>query len=206
MTDHIQEQISAFIDDELSSEECAFLVRRLGSDVHAREQLVRYAAIGSALRSEALIASSGLLRDRVRSALDGAPPTQSRRRAVVRPRRRQWAYSLAGVGVAASVAVVALFSLRMTVEEGVLAQPVGASVLTPNTVSPVLPSYVVPSDAVDAAEAHSLVPPVRLTNYLFQHGNYTSTLQRTSVQSNVVGIAKPETTTAELAEPVADER
>jgi negative regulator of sigma E activity len=188
MTEHVQEQISAFIDDELSSEECAFLVRRFSSDPHARQQVVRYAAIGSALRSEALSASSSLLRDRINSALDGmpsAPARQSRQPARV----RRWAQLMAGSSIAASVAVAALFGLRS------LNQPNEAVVNATTVAAPGRQwtepaSYVVPGESADAARV--VVPPIRLTNYLMQHGNYASMLHRNSVHSNVVGINESE--------------
>ena len=56
MNEHIHEQISAFLDDELSSEESAFLVRRLTSDTLAHHQTIRYSAIGSVLRRESPLA------------------------------------------------------------------------------------------------------------------------------------------------------
>ena len=77
MSERIHEQISAFLDDELSSEESAFLVRRLTSDTLAHQQTIRYATIGSVLRDESVLANSKLLRDRVHAVLDGAPISQS---------------------------------------------------------------------------------------------------------------------------------
>ena len=191
MTEHVQEQISAFIDDELSSEECAFLARRLSSDESARAQLTRYAAIGSVLRGETLVANSSLLLDRVHAALDGAP--EPRQRALLaRKGQRRWAYSLAGAGVAASVAVAALFGLRVLLEDDNRLDAIRASAGAPAARADE-PSYVVPSET----EARVFTPPVRLTNYLVQHGNYSSGLQRTSVNSNVVGTVKQEAMTAE---------
>src|SRR5690606_28907488 len=54
MSEQIHDQVSAFLDDELSAEECAFLVRRIERDPEARDKLVRYSLIGSALREELL--------------------------------------------------------------------------------------------------------------------------------------------------------
>jgi negative regulator of sigma E activity len=202
MTEHIKEHISAFIDDELSAEECAFLVRRLGSDPDARSQLMRYAAIGSALRQEFPAVSSNLLRDRLRASLDGAEPLPVKRPPLLR--RRRWAYPLAGAGIAASVAVAALFGLRFALDGAGSTGPLQAAGMVPTspTTQVVAPaSYVVP---VDSSEPRAFSPPIRLTNYLVQHGNYASTLQRTSVHSNLVGIAKPDATTADTsdADPV----
>lgn len=52
MSDHIREQLSEFVDDEMSVEECDFFVRRLQLDDEARSRFVRYQLIGSALRGE----------------------------------------------------------------------------------------------------------------------------------------------------------
>jgi negative regulator of sigma E activity len=199
MTEHVHEQISAFLDDELSSEECAFLVRRFSSDAHARRQVIRYAAIGSALRREGMPANSNLLRERINQALDGIPSTPVRQ--VRAPRRsRHWTQLIAGSSIAASVAVAALFGLR-TLNQSDAAPATAATVAGPPRQWTEPTSYVVPGDSADAARV--VVPPIRLTNYLVQHGNYTSTLHRNSVHSNVVGISEPEPEPA--VEPTATE-
>lgn len=203
MTEHIQEQLSAFVDDELSSEECAFLVRRLSGDPSARAQLTRYVAIGSVLRCEPVVANSSMLRDRVRAALDGVTDAPARR-AMPAPRpSRRWAYSVAGAGIAASVAVVALLGLRTVLSGGTGVATTQAGLGTRGSQPTVSPSYVVPADT---SEARAYSPPIRLTNYLVHHGNYTSTLQRTSVNSNVVGNSTPESTTAQLPDATSSER
>ena len=63
MTGQIQEQISAFSDDELSPEECEFLVRRLERDSESREKVQSYAVIGAALRGELLGPDPDVLRN-----------------------------------------------------------------------------------------------------------------------------------------------
>jgi negative regulator of sigma E activity len=185
MTEEINDQISAFIDDELSEQESAFLVRRFEHDEAAHERAVRYSVIGSALRGELLQPYPAVLRRRIVSALDGAPvPSTSRvserwSTRLVRP--------LLGVGIAASVALVALVGLRSLNEarvgpaSGVAPAP---GLVVREVVSP--PSYVVPPEV---AEPNAIVSPIRLTNYLVHHGEYASRLSRTSVHSNVVGAA-----------------
>ena len=54
MTEPAQDQISAFADDELSAEECEFLVRRMERDPEFRQKALSYATIGAALRGEIL--------------------------------------------------------------------------------------------------------------------------------------------------------
>jgi hypothetical protein len=89
------------------------------------------------------------------------------------------------VGIAATVAVVAIGALRSVNETsvspgGVL--PVAATPLQTRE-AVVAPSYVVPQDT----DQSRTVAPIRLTNYLMHHGEFASGLTRTSVNSNVVG-------------------
>jgi hypothetical protein len=183
----VQDQVSAFLDDELADEETAFLVRRFEWDAEARDQLRRYTAIGCALRSELTTADPDVLRRRVASAMRGATSQQqpTTRLASVAPSwRTRLVRPLVGVGIAAAVAIAAVVALRSANEARF---PVDASLdRTPvqarQWIEP--PSYVVPQDA---AESGPVVPPIRLTNYLMRHGEYASGLSRTSVNSNVVG-------------------
>jgi negative regulator of sigma E activity len=52
MSEHIHEQTSEFVDDEMSVEECDFFVRRLQRDGDARKRFLRYQLIGAVLRGE----------------------------------------------------------------------------------------------------------------------------------------------------------
>jgi negative regulator of sigma E activity len=183
MSEQIHEQISAFLDDELSAEESAFLVRRLSSDSLARRQTIRYTTIGSVLREEAVLSNSTLLRDRIHAVLDGIPVSQS---AVGSASRRsgRWTRLVAAAGVAGAVAVSSLLGLRALNDD-----LSGPSRVQSVTVAPGAwtepDSYVVPGDNMRSSQVAA--PPIRLTNYLMQHGNYASTLNRTSVNSHVIG-------------------
>jgi anti-sigma factor RsiW len=188
MSEEIHEQISAFLDDELSPEESAFLVRRLDRDADARNQFIRYALVGSALRGDLLHADSSPLRRRIMAALDGkvlegvaAAPTPREPSATFSP-------SVAGFGVAALVAVVAIVGLRALnlADSGdpsaAVAAGASSSALEPR-------GYVV---SQDYPEWRVITPPIRMTNYLVQHGSVASMLSRTSINSNVVGVMAPE--------------
>jgi len=179
MTEQINDQISAFIDDELSVEESALFARRFDRDPSARAQALRYTMIGAALRGEMLEPHS-VLRRRIAAALDGAVPAAERRAPHWSAR---YARPLLGFGIAAAVAVAAIGTLRLVNETG--GAPNGANggaVLASDQV--VAPSYVVPQDATPAGPVTS---PIRLTNYLIHHSEYASGLGRASVSSNVVG-------------------
>jgi len=191
MTEQISDQISAFIDDELSDEESAFLLRRFERDTDARNRAARYTMIGAALRDELLGPDHSILRRRIAVALTGAvPPAQQRPTP-----RLQWRYlrPAVGVGIAATVAVAAIFGLR-AVNVGRVGAPSSAATLNAPLQTRVdgggepAPSYVVPREVSDAPVVAT--PAVRLTNYVMHHSEYASRLYRTSVHSNVVGAAE----------------
>jgi sigma-E factor negative regulatory protein RseA len=187
MTDQISDQISAFIDDELSDEESAFLLRRFERDSDARNLAVRYTMIGSALRGELLGPDPAILRRRVVVGMTGAPP------ATARPPVARWharlARPLVGVGIAATVAIAAIGGLRL-INDARLADGASGAGLTassPREMREIVAapaSYVVPQEVSDPPV---VAPAIRLTNYLVHHGEYASRLSRTSVHSNVVG-------------------
>lgn len=96
-------QLSALIDDELSRNEVPFLVRRLAQDPEAVSQLGSYFMISDAIKRQLPEVMDAGLAERVRLALDAEPALQGARggpRRLLRP--------LAGLGVAASVAMIAL--------------------------------------------------------------------------------------------------
>jgi len=208
MTEQISDQISAFIDDELSDEESGFLVRRFERDADARNRAARYTMIGAALRDELLGPDHSVLRRRIAVALTGtAPPVQQRPAA-----RIQWRYlrPAVGVGVAATVAVAAIFGLRAVNVARVGVPGAAAAINAPlqtRVQSPKPPpSYVVPRETSDPP-AIGTPPEIRLTNYVMHHSEYASRLQRTSVHSNVVGAAEllpPAESAAAKREPAGE--
>jgi sigma-E factor negative regulatory protein RseA len=202
MTDQINDQISAFIDNELTADESALLVRRFERDTEARARAMRYTLIGASLRGELLEPHPSVLRQRIASALSGnASPSISRARA---PWKDRWARPLIGLGIAATVAVVAIGTLRSLNEASFApgSVPTGASALQ---VSDRDQAYVVPQ----GTDESRVGAPIRLTNYLMHHGEFASGLQRTSVNSNVLGGAiEPAAaveTTVSPAKPVVQE-
>jgi sigma-E factor negative regulatory protein RseA len=200
MTEQINDQISAFIDDELPEQESAFLLRRFERDSDARNQAMRYTMIGSALRNELLGPDPAILRRRLAVALTGAPLPASR------PQQRlpsPYLRPLVGFGIAASVAVAAIAGLR-TINEARVEPSAAESPLISSTLRGPLeavaqaPSYVVPQEVSDVP---IVAPQIRLTNYLVHHGEYASRLSRTSVHSNVIGV--PERLPEAVVAPVS---
>jgi sigma-E factor negative regulatory protein RseA len=204
MTEQINDQISAFIDDELSAEESGLLVRRFERDADARALALRYTLIGSALRGELLDPHPDVLRQRIAGAFTGAtsPPVPAARAPLASSAR--YVRPLLGFGIAATVAVAAIVGLRSLND----ARPVPGGAAAPQLQSPLqarglvdASSYVVPRDA---AQGRPVTPPIRLTNYLMQHGEYASRLSRTSVNSNVVGAAEGQPAVELAAEAVLE--
>jgi sigma-E factor negative regulatory protein RseA len=186
MTEQINDQISAFIDDELSADESAMLVRRFERDPEARGRALRYTLIGDALRGQLLEPNPSILRRRVAASLSGAQAASPAKAAAGWPLR--FARPALGFGIAAAVAIVAIGVLRVVNDTQVAPVPVAATVETAQplqvrAIGDEAPSYVVPQEA---PEGRAVTPPIRLTNYLMRHGEYASGLSRTSVHSNVV--------------------
>jgi len=189
MTAEIQDQISAFADDELSPDECEFLVRRFSRDPESRDTVFRYAVIGAALRGDLLGPDPDLLRTRLRQSLDGVslvpkstyePP--SRAPAFLRP--------ALGAGIAASVAVAGLLALNYLTPSGSIdggSALIAQQVAVDSEAAPAV-SYVVPQDteATRGVIEPMIQQPIRLTNYLVRHGEYAIGIGRTSIHSNVV--------------------
>ena len=182
-TDRLNEQISGFIDDELSREECEFFVRRLQRDSESRSQYIRYQVIGAAIRGEHVTRGLAGLRERVQHALEDRPGLG----AEVAPRRHHPAWHwAAGASIAVSVAAVAVLGLRFA---GQLPFSFGSgSAIADQRLELVEPpSYVVPRVA---PQPQIVAPTVQLTGlqYLMHHGRHASTLGRTVVHSNVVAV------------------
>ncbi len=191
MTEQISDQISAFIDDELSDEESAFLLRRFERDADARNRAARYTMIGAALRDELVGSDPEILRRRIATALTGTAPATQQRPAA----RVPWRYlrPMVGVGIAATVAVAAIVGLRAVnfTRGGAPGTAATSAPLQAQTSEPAS-SYVVPRDIPDATAVPVVAPQgIRLTNYVMRHSEYASRLGRQSVHSNVVGAAEP---------------
>lgn len=105
--DALNEQLSALADDELRRDEALFLTRRLSQSPEAVEQLSRYFLISDALRKQLPETIDLGLAKRVAAALEHEESFNVRPSLV-----RRVAKPVAGLGVAASVAVAAITLMR----------------------------------------------------------------------------------------------
>lgn len=110
MNDAINMQISAFVDGELPQNEAELLLRRLCHDRNLRQQATEYLAMGRVMRGEHVFVGMASLRERIAAELDDTAFDDT---AVTSPPKSTgYLRPLAGVGIAAAVALVAVLGLQ----------------------------------------------------------------------------------------------
>jgi sigma-E factor negative regulatory protein RseA len=124
MSDEIREQLSALVDDELDKVERPLLLGRLQRDTGLREILGRYQLISEVMRGAGQAATLGIA-DRVKRALeqDAALPAADKSKTA----GLSWLKPIAGLTVAASVALVAVLAVTSIREPAVETAPRVAS-------------------------------------------------------------------------------
>ena len=174
MNDAIKLQISAFVDGELPDNETELLLRRLSQDAKLRLQAAQYLSIGHAIRGDIEPAGMSGLRSRVAAAL-GTEIAEPEPVAELVPAK--FMRPVAGVAVAASVAVMALMGLRMLGPVDELPAQ-GFDELSAVAIDDG-PSYTEPP----AAQFMSDRPSDMLTLYYLRHGQ-----QSPNLGSRLVGL------------------
>ena len=163
MNEKLHEQISALVDDELAEAEQALLIKRLDDDVHLRHSLSRYQLISDALQNHLPDRVDPDFSVGVQVALQDDPDMHVRSAGTARLFK-----PLAGLALAASVAVVAVFSLQSVRQESPLATPAVA------TAPAVVDEF--PATGVAPLLASSPVNPATgaqgLDIYLVNHNEY----------------------------------
>jgi sigma-E factor negative regulatory protein RseA len=105
MHEHINEKISQFLDNELDANDAFKLMRQVMLDTELKNTLLRYEAIGHALKTESFIAPQVNFLDRIHQELEHEPVyllPQQRKPIVFKPQHK----ILALVASAALVAVI----------------------------------------------------------------------------------------------------
>ena len=188
MTDAVNEQLSTCLDGELSAAELDLLLKRLERDPELRDALGRYTVIGEALRNTRPVVASRSFADKVMTAVEQEPAQKAvtRRGVRISPVLSRSLRPVAGIGIAATVAALAIFSVQRA---GVQAPgPIAANgpAVAPTAVvaqsSDEPASYIVPTSTSQSA----FVPATRLTNYVVAHSEYSSPLARRSVLTGVL--------------------
>ncbi len=167
----VEEQLSAWIDDELAVHEREWLGARLISDARQRERLARYALIGECLRGSSAAHQAHGLCHRVDRRLAAAEPVQ--------------AYGNPGAGAAgwpgrlggalAALLLVAVVGLGQWQARGPDDTAAGAQRLAAGQAAVrVLPVAVPPL----AGE--------RMASYLVHHGRFSAGLERQFIDARVI--------------------
>jgi sigma-E factor negative regulatory protein RseA len=112
MTEKLHEQISALVDDELAEAEQALLIKRLEGDVALRDSLLRYQLISDSLQNHLPRKIDPDFNIGVQLALQDDPEIQAGPAGLARMFK-----PVAGLAIAASVAVVAVLSLQSVRQE-----------------------------------------------------------------------------------------
>jgi sigma-E factor negative regulatory protein RseA len=189
MTDAVNEHLSTCLDGELSAAELDLLLKRLERDPELRDALGRYTVIGEALRNTRPVVASRSFADKIMAAVEQEPAQKAavtRRGVRISPVLSRSLRPVAGIGIAATVAALAIFSVQRA---GVEAPgPIAANELAAAPAAVVAQSsdepasYIVPTNTSQSA----FVPATRLTNYVVAHSEYSSPLARRSVLTGVL--------------------
>lgn len=176
MNDALKEQISAYVDGELPEHETELLVRRLAQDSQLRDLLSSYMTVGRSMRREPEVAAMRNLRQRISAALDdqeeiAIEPTT--------PAGNRFAKPLAGVAVAASVAVLALVGLQQTTDRSAAKQ--NAPALVASNLEAEAVQYTVPV-AIESGSSNML------TRYYVKHGEAVMAYGSNGINSRLVSL------------------
>lgn len=168
MSEQIREQISALVDGELALAERRLLLERLVRDPALRAHWDNYQLISDSLRQSLAPLTDPGLADRVLAALEAEPAHQSvspsRWLSVVRP--------VAGLAVAASVAVVAVLTLQ---QPDVPRPGAGAVQLAATPPAPADYARLAPvPPQVATSEVRTPQSASRLNEYLVNHSEYAA--------------------------------
>lgn len=111
--EHYRRQLSALVDGELGSDQARFLLRRLQHDPELQACQERWSLLGDVMRGQAVAPAPADFAARVCAAVAESPAPDAAPRREARGGWRAWG---GGAALAASVAVVALFMGRQTLD------------------------------------------------------------------------------------------
>ncbi len=181
MTDQLNQQVSAFVDNELPEEECPLFVRHLCKDDALQSTVSRFALIGDAMRGE-LLAADVHLSQRIRAAISAESVDSAAASPTKASGWPRWMRPVSGVAVAATVAAVAVLALQGF-------DNADNTELPSNTVadiadgdgSSLLPVNVLPRLELPDVQPASVIPQSRMDRYLLSHREYVNGFGRQSV-------------------------
>jgi anti-sigma factor RsiW len=168
-TSHVDEQLSAWLDDELPAGELELLATRLAGAPELRERVARYALIGSRMRAGRTGNLAGdllalRLGERVQAAVGGQPEFV---RATDGRRIARWLpFAIAAGAALLAIALVPL--MRTEIYPPPANHQIARSAVLPAAVTPVSLSSN------------------RMTGYLVYHGEFSGMLSAKVTDSNII--------------------
>ncbi|MEM7278622.1 MAG: sigma-E factor negative regulatory protein [Pseudomonadota bacterium] len=175
MTDTVEQQVSAFVDGELSAAESELFLKRLAADERLQARVSSYHTIGSVLRGERSVAPGFAQGIAVKLGEDSSQEQEERT-------SKTWRHYLTGGAIAATVATLALVGLNQSVQpdsETIVAEELGVSSTSGDT-----EIYTVPAPS-NASVNPGLAEP-QLVNYMLRHGRVTPLITRTDLGTSWV--------------------
>jgi hypothetical protein len=171
MSESVEEQLSALLDGELTVEEEELLFRRLNKNPEHSSVLSRYSLIRELVVSPTAVLTAMHLGERVRVALqDEIVVASGKKPGSKRGKRGRY------LRVAAAAAVVAV-AMTVFVDFDFETD----SRQTVATVDPGL-NYAIPESRAN----RGVIGPYRLTGYLVSHGEFSNSLSRRVMDSQIV--------------------
>lgn len=207
MNDKILEQVSTLADGELPAAESELLFTRMAGDAGLRDAWQDYHLIGDAMRNGLASTHSPGFADHVMAALDDVEQSGSKRLNTGRWLARM--RPVAGLAVAASVAMVAVLSLQQPQLEGPPAEIVPTGAGSPATV-PMLGARQVDFSDVESPELQN-----QLRGYLLNHNEHSAStpmrglmpyVQITARDSRPVAASQDEAESAVNQDDLVNER
>ncbi len=172
MTEKLKDQVSALLDDELDARECKLLLARLAGDRELVATWERYSLIGDCIRNNLPAQASLGIAERVARAVQ----SDQNAAAVLPAKRARLGRGIAGMAVAASVALIAIVSLQ-NLDKG------APDLATPAAFSATDDSYTVP--VINMREQASASLRERLNFYQVSHSEFAGPMQRRALISQM---------------------
>ncbi|MEM9208869.1 MAG: sigma-E factor negative regulatory protein [Pseudomonadota bacterium] len=179
MNEALREQISAYVDGELSDNESELLLRRMCQDADLRGLVAGYMTMGRAVRGDAQSMRVEELRARIAEQLGEQSNTQLG--VEPQPAVSRFVRPVAGVGIAAAVAVMALVLLQQVGPVGPAATTASTSDLAAIAIDEV-PLYTEPS--VEQVSGNR--PSGMVTQYYQQHNERAADLGGNGIITRLV--------------------
>jgi len=188
MTNKLNEQVSALLDNELSDHESDSVLAKISQDSDLQQCWERYHMIGDVMRGESLNLRAGEISQRVKKDIDSEPAIISiPKKGKSRSWKSNWIKPAAGAALAASVATVVVLNTTdlLGLDESIQSAKVASITPTPTPTQSIVTVANINS-AVPIQAPHQTLPGTRwknlkepslqsrLNSYLVNHSEYVA--------------------------------